>query len=237
MVLKIENLSKRFENDTTFTVQELNLEIQGEEIFTLLGANGAGKTTTFMLCLGYIQANNGRVLINGYDIEKEPLKAKKYVAYVSENVMVYDNFTAIQNLKFFAHLCGKYPTVDKCKTLLEKVGLREVTNKWARSFSKGMRQRLGIAISLIKDAKIIFLDEPTSGLDPEGAKEFLLILQKLRQEGKAIFMASHDIFRAKEISDRIGIMVKGRLVNVLNKSEIKDKNLEEIYLKYIETMG
>ncbi len=233
-MLKIENLTKRYDNGV-LAVNHMNLEINGGEIFALLGANGAGKTSTMMLILGFTPPTEGTAFINGIDICKDPLKAKQHIAYVSENVRLYGNFTAIQNIRFFTGLMnGKKPTEDEIADVLKSVGLQE--EAWTRrvkGFSKGMRQRLGIATAILKDTEVILLDEPTSGLDPKGGKEFLRNLNALREKGKAILMSTHDIFRARDIADRIGIMNKGIIRTIITRDEFKKYDLEELYIKHV----
>ncbi|HOO56687.1 MAG TPA: ABC transporter ATP-binding protein [bacterium] len=233
VLLKCSELTKVYDNQV-LAVDHLELEIRSREIFCMLGANGAGKTSTLMLILGFSDPTDGKVEICGIDVNKDPLGAKKRVAYVSENVMLYGNFTARQNLDFFTKLAGKKATDEDYKRVLLRTGLAEEAHKRkVKGFSKGMRQRLGIAIAIMKDAELILLDEPTSGLDPKGGMEFLKILDELRQEGKGILMTTHDIFRAKEIADRVGIMSGGNLVRVLGKDEVESENLETLYLQYI----
>jgi len=234
-MLEIRNLTKVYDNEIR-AVNNLNLTVNTGEIFVMLGANGAGKTTTIDLILGFIEPTEGTALINDIDVVKNPLEAKKYVAYVSENVMLYGNFTARQNLDFFTKLGGnKKATKEDYDTAMRRVGLpEEAFKRRVKSFSKGMRQRLGIAIAIMKDAKLVLLDEPTSGLDPRGGAEFLDLLKVLKAEGKAIFMSTHDIFRAKQIADRLGIMTNGNLATVLAREEIEKANLEELYLHYVE---
>ena len=163
------------------------------------------------------------------------MEAKKHLAYVSENVELYRNFTARQNLEFFTKLGGKKKvTRDELDATLSRVGLPEESFKRrVKTFSKGMRQRLGIAIAIMKGADAVLLDEPTSGLDPKGGADFLNLLRELKSEGKAIFMSTHDIFRAKEIADRIGILVQGSLVRELSRQEIETEDLEALYLRYV----
>lgn len=236
-MLEIKNLTKVYENGVK-AVNNLNLTVNAGEIFVVLGANGAGKTTTIDLVLGFIEPTEGTALINGIDVVKNPLEAKKYVAYVSENVMLYGNFTARQNLDFFTKLGGnKKATKADYDAVMSRVGLpEEAFKRRVKHFSKGMRQRLGIAIAIMKDAKLVLLDEPTSGLDPKGGNDFLELLRGLKAEEKAILMSSHDIFRAKQIADRLGIMTKGNLVGVLNREEIEKADLEKIYLEYVEAV-
>jgi ABC-2 type transport system ATP-binding protein len=232
-MLEIIDLSKHY--GEVKAVQNLDLTIQPGEIFTMLGANGAGKTTTLMVALGFTEPTTGTVKICGIDVTKEPLKAKKHVAYVSENVMLYGNFTARQNLDFFTKLGGRKDATDAdYEHVMERVGLqKDAFNRRVKGFSKGMRQKLGIAIAIMKDAEVILLDEPTSGLDPKSGAEFLKLLAELRGENKAIWMTTHDIFRAKEIADRLGIMVEGRMVKEMTQEELGQEDLEKLYVAYV----
>lgn len=232
-MLEIENLSKHYGD--VKAVQDLNLTIEPGEIFCMLGANGAGKTTTLMVALGFTEPTAGTVRICGIDVTQDPLEAKRHVAYVSENVMLYGNFTARQNLDFFTKLGGKKDASDAdYAQVLGRVGLQEdAFNRRVKGFSKGMRQKLGIAIAIMKDARVILLDEPTSGLDPKSGVEFLQLLEDLRTEGKAIWMTTHDIFRAKGIADRVGIMVSGHLVQLLTRGELEQQDLEALYVQYV----
>ena len=232
-MLEIEELEKHYGD--VQAIQKLSLTIEPGEIFCMLGANGAGKTTTLMVSLGFTEPTAGSVKICGIDVAKDPLEAKKHVAYVSENVMLYGNFTAQQNLDFFTKLGGvKDATNQVYEQVLARVGLQQdAFNRRVKGFSKGMRQKLGIAIAIMKDAEVILLDEPTSGLDPKSGAEFLQLLAELRAEGKAIWMTTHDIFRAKEIADRVGIMVAGRLVQLLTREELQQQDLESLYVQYV----
>jgi len=236
-MLQAIDLSKRYE-DGILALDGVNLEIKEGEVFCLLGANGAGKTTAINLFLNFIEPSGGQVLINGVDATKDPLEAKKYVSYVSENVMLYGNFSARQNLDFFAKLGGKTNLgKEEYYMHMREVGLQEVAfEKKLKTFSKGMRQKVGLTIAIIKDAPNILLDEPTSGLDPKAASELMLLLQKLKNQGKSILMCTHDIFRAKAIADRVGIMKEGRLVMVRTREEFLDDDLERIYMDYMQEM-
>ena len=233
-MLETRDLTKVYDN-TILAVNELNLKIEPGEIYVILGANGAGKSTTISMLLNFIDPTSGTALVNDIEIPKFPLEAKKHLAYVSENVELYRNFTARQNLEFFTKLGGKKKvTRDELDATLARVGLPEESFKRrVKTFSKGMRQRLGIAIAIMKGADAVLLDEPTSGLDPKGGADFLNLLRELRSERKAIFMSTHDIFRAKEIADRIGILVQGSLVRELSRQEIESEDLEALYLRYV----
>jgi len=232
-MLEVLEMTKRY--DEVLAVDNLSLTIPPGEVFTMLGANGAGKTTTLMVALGFTEPDAGTVKICGIDVTKDPLEAKKHVAYVSENVMLYGNFTARQNLDFFTKLGGrKNVSDDEYREVMARVGLpADAFRRRLKGFSKGMRQKLGIAIAIMKDAEVILLDEPTSGLDPKSGAEFLELLAQLRTENKTIWMTTHDIFRAKAIADRVGIMVEGRLVKVLTRDELEHEDLEQLYVRYV----
>lgn len=233
VLLKCRNLTKIYEN-SVLAVDHLDLEIRAGEIFCMLGANGAGKTSTLMLILGFSDPTEGSVEICGIDVNKKPLEAKKHVAYVSENVLVYGNFTARQNMEFFTRLSGRKASDEEIKDVLLLTGLAEEAHRRrVKGFSKGMRQRLGIAIAMMKHAELILMDEPTSGLDPKGGMEFLKLCDGMRSEGRGILMTTHDIFRAKEIADRVGIMSSGSLVRILEREEVENENLESLYMNYI----
>ena len=233
-MLEAVDLTKRYE-DGKLALDGLNLLIGKGELFCLLGANGAGKTTTINLFLNFIEPTAGRALINGIDVTQSPIEAKKYVSYVAENVMLYGYFSARQNLEFFADLAGlKHLRKDDYYRAMTKAGLEpDAFEQRVKKFSKGMRQKLGICIAIIKDAPAILLDEPTSGLDPKSAAEFMALLCALRDEGRAILMSTHDIFRAREYADRIGIMKQGKLLDTLGRAQLEDRNLQQIYLEYM----
>ncbi len=235
-ILKADDLSKRYE-DGVLALDHLNLEVRAGEVYCLLGANGAGKTTTINLFLNFIPPTTGTCFINGIDVTKDPLEAKKHVAFVSENVMLYGNFTARQNLDFFAKLGGRTELArGDYYQVMRRVSLQEKAfDQRVKNFSKGMRQKLGISIAIIKNAPAILLDEPTSGLDPKAATEFLEIMDELKTEGKAILMSTHDIFRAKEIGDRVGIMKEGRLVMERTRQELQYEDLVKIYIDYMKS--
>jgi len=235
-MLKAEDLSKRYE-DGVLALDHLNLDVRPGEVYCLLGANGAGKTTAINLFLNFIPPTTGTCTINGIDVNRDPLEAKKHVAFVSENVMLYGNFTARQNLDFFAKLGGKPDlTKEDYYRVMRRVSLQEKAfEQRLKTFSKGMRQKLGISIAIIKDAPAILLDEPTSGLDPKAAEEFQEILAELKNEGKAILMSTHDIFRAKEIGDRVGIMKEGRLVMERTRKDLQYEDLVKIYIDYMRS--
>ena len=233
-MIEAVNLTKRYE-DGILALDALNLNVKPGEIYCLLGANGAGKTTTINIFLDFIRPTSGEALLNGTDVTRNPLEAKKHVSYLPENVMLYPNFTARQNLDFFAHLGGRRSLgKEEYYSVLREAGLPEKAfEQKIRELSKGMRQKVGIAIAIVKNAPALFLDEPTSGLDPKAGAEFLEILLELRGKGKAILMSTHDIFRAKDVADCVGIMKEGRKVLERTREELQTENLERLYLDYM----
>ena len=233
-VLEARELTKIYD-DNVKALDSLNLSVESGQIYSLLGGNGAGKTTTMNLFLNFIEPTSGKAYVNGVACHEEPLKAKEFLAFVSENVQLYSQFTAIQNLDFFSKIGGNthYSDSDYESALL-RVGLqKEAHHRKLSDFSKGMRQKCGIAIAILKNTPAILLDEPTSGLDPKAGKELTKLLVELRDEGKAILMSTHDIFRAKEISDVVGIMNQGRLVMQKTADDLKGENLESLYLHFM----
>jgi len=234
-MIEAKDLTMRYE-DGLLALDHLNLKVEPGEIFCMFGANGAGKTTTINLFLGFITPTEGTALIEGIDVVKEPLKSKEYVSFVSENVMLYDNFTAYQNLDYFSKLAGKRNlTKADYAEAMKQVGLqKEAFDMRTKNFSKGMRQKLGIAVAILKDAPNLILDEPTSGLDPRSGQEFLELIIELKDKGKSIFISSHDIFRAKYIADRVGFMMQGKLVMMKSEKELKGEDLNKLYIEYMQ---
>jgi ABC-2 type transport system ATP-binding protein len=234
-MLETINLTKTYE-DGRLAVDHLSFKVEPGEIFCMFGANGAGKTTTINLFLNFIPPTEGTALIEGIDVTKEPLRSKEFVSFVSENVMLYGNFTAIQNLDYFTKLSGKRGlTKADYAAVLRSVGLQEdAFDARSKTYSKGMRQKLGLAIAVIKDAPNIILDEPTSGLDPKSGQEFLNLLMNMRDKGKSVFMSTHDIFRAKLIADRVGFMKNGRMGMLKTRKELEGEDLTELYIQYMD---
>ncbi len=227
------NLSKKYGEQTA--LDKLNLNIKAGDIYCLLGANGAGKTTTINLLLGFIEPSSGTAFINQLNVHENIKATKRFLAYIPENLMLYPSLTAMENLEYFSGIAGKKLANEQLKGFLEESGLQtEAFGKRISSFSKGMRQKVGIAIALAKDAKVLLLDEPTSGLDPKASNEFGMLLQKLRNKGVATLMATHDLFRAKEVATHIGIMKDGQLKQELIAADISLQQLEQAYLNTMD---
>ncbi len=173
-------------------------------------------------------------MVDGLDVALHPLETKRALAYIPETVMLYGNLTGLENLTYFARLGGHVYSHDELLAFLARVGLPDgAVTKRVATYSKGMRQKVGVAIALAKQAKALLLDEPTSGLDPKASNEFSALLLQLKEEGAAILMATHDLFRAKETGTRIGIMREGRLVQELSTGEVSHADLERIYLDHM----
>ena len=231
-MLTAENLTKKYGDQ--IALNSLNLTIKKGEIFALLGQNGAGKTTTINLFLGFIQPTSGELFINDISVTQDPEETKKHIAYIPETVMLYPNLTGIENLKFFSSLAGFKYSKGELTYFLNKAGLQAAAHDQnLGGYSKGMRQKVGIAIAVAKQAKVLLLDEPTSGLDPKASNEFSQILKELSADGTAILMATHDIFRAREVATHIGIMKQGNLVTIIEAEKISANELEDLYLQTV----
>lgn len=232
MILEAVNLTKTYQEYTA--LRQLNLGIAAGEVFCLLGQNGAGKTTTINLFLGFITASAGKALIKGEVVKRDEMTTKRMIAYIPEVVQLYGNLSGVENLDYFSRLAGFTYTRQNLQAFLTKAGLQEeAQDKRLHTYSKGMRQKVGIAIALSKNAEVIFMDEPTSGLDPKATAEFTSICKELALDGKTIFMATHDIFNAVNVGTRIGIMKQGRLVHTVSTKGISANELQQLYLETI----
>ena len=213
----------------------LDLTVGAGEVFCLLGANGAGKTTTIQLFLGFIEPTAGMARIAGLEVAKQPVETKRHIAYIPENVMLYPNLTGLENLAFFSRLAQVSDLSETTlRATLARAGLQaEAADRRVGTYSKGMRQKVGIAMAMAKGARALLLDEPTSGLDPKGSNEFSTLLETMRDDGVAILMATHDIFRSKEVGSRVGIMKHGTLMATLDTKDFSAADLERIYLEHM----
>lgn len=220
-IISLNQVTKVY--DEQKAVDELSLSIQEGEIFGLLGPNGAGKSTTILMMLGLIEPTSGSIQINGIDPVREPIEVKKRVGYLPDHPGFYPQMTGFENLLYTASLNGysKQKAVKLATELLEQVGLKEAANKKTGKYSRGMKQRLGIADVLIKEPEIIILDEPTLGIDPEGVRELLDFIHQLNQErGITILLSSHQLHQVQKICDRVGIFVKGKLLALGNMEQL-----------------
>ncbi|CAL2108316.1 ABC transporter ATP-binding protein [Tenacibaculum sp. 190524A02b] len=228
-MITTKNITKKYGDFTA--VNNLSLQVNQGEILCLLGANGAGKSTTINMLLNFTQPTSGTAEINGLNVANNPIKTKSSLTYIPENLMLYPTLTAVENLDYFTKLSGKKFDKTELKLYLSEADLQvEAHDKRVKTFSKGMRQKVGIALAIAKDSSVLLLDEPTSGLDPKSSNDFIELLTKMKNNNVAILMATHDLFRAKEVSTHIGIMRKGSLQSYSNASDLSLKELENIYL-------
>lgn len=237
LVLETKNLTKHYGD--FIAVDNLNLAIKRGEVFGLLGPNGAGKTTTILMLLGLTEPTKGSVRVLGFDPVRQPLSVKARVGYMPDQVGFYDELTARENLIYIAKLNGipRDQIKSRVEAALERVHLTPVIDKRAGTFSRGMRQRLGLADVLIKNPQLIIMDEPTQGLDPELAHEFLNLIQSLREEGTTILLASHLLHQVQVICDRVGLFSKGRMVLQGTVPELARKVLGGAYRVQIQADG
>ncbi len=235
-MLEAKQLTKRFGG--TAAVDQLDLVVGAGEIYALLGANGAGKTTTINLFLGFLTPDSGSASVDGIDVAARPLEARRRLAYIPEQVELYRNLSGLENLAYLSELAGHRYRETELLAFLERAGLGEgAARARVRGYSKGMRQKVGIAIALAKRARALLLDEPTSGLDPKASNEFSGLLTTLAQEGVAILMATHDLFRTKEVAHRVGILREGIKGVELETAAFGHTELEQIYLENVEAIA
>jgi len=228
IVLDAKNLTKLYNH--TKVVDSINLQIQEGEIFGFLGPNGAGKTTTILMALGLTEPTSGEINIFGYNSTREPLKVKKITSYLPENVGFYEDLTAQENLKYITRLNGipGKKADAKIEEVLKNVGLQDVTQVEVGKYSKGMKQRLGMAAVLVKEPKLAILDEPTTGIDPKGVEEILeLIVRMSREQNITVLLSSHLLYQVQKICTKIGIISQGRIVAQGTIEEIGKSLLKE----------
>jgi ABC-2 type transport system ATP-binding protein len=231
-VLQAIDLHKRYGD--VVALECLNLVVEPGEVCCLLGANGAGKTTTINLFLDFVPRSGGRALVCGLDVAEHPLETKARLAYIPEVVSLYPTLTGLENLRYFPRLAGVRVDDGLALELADRVGLaRDALRRPLRGYSKGMRQKLGLAIALARRAQVLLMDEPLSGLDPKAANEFTDLLRGVAAGGVAVLMTTHDLFRAREVATHIGIMARGRLVEHLRADAVDPARLESIYLAHM----
>ena len=212
VIVETKDLAKTYDGFTA--VDGLNLHIEEGEIFGFLGPNGAGKTTTILMLLGLTEPSSGTVQVCNHNPTREPLTVKHIVGYLPEKVGFYEDLTASQNLRYTAELNSlpKEIADERIENLLNTVGLSEVADQQVSKFSRGMKQRLGIADIWIKEPKLAFLDEPTTGIDPEGIEDVLGLIATMARKGITVIFCSHQLHLVQRVCTRIGILDKGHLV-------------------------
>ena len=228
-MLAIEDLHKSFGSNQA--LGGLEFSVASGDVYALLGPNGAGKTTTINTCLGFIRPDRGRVEIGGTDPVTDPASARSMLAYIPESVTLYGALTGLENLDYFSEMAGKRYSRENLAAYLARAGLPgEAMNRQVKTYSKGMRQKVGVAIALAKEARLLLLDEPTSGLDPRASHEFSTLLEELSSDGMAILMATHDLFRARDTASHIGIMCDGVLRAEMRAEDTTPDDIERVYL-------
>ena len=231
-MISLKNITKSFGDFEA--VKNLSIEINEGEIYGLLGSNGAGKSTTINILLGFLEPDRGEAFIDDIDVTTNVDSVRRKIGYISENVNLYPYLTGIENLNYFCKIAGEDYNDEALSKILNDCGLdSDAINKKVGSYSKGMRQKVGIAIAFAKKAKVLLLDEPASGLDPLASTELSSTLKSLAKKGTAVLMASHDIFRVRETCDRIGILKNGSLIDQMDTSKVTTNELEKIYIDYM----
>lgn len=226
--IDVRGLTKRY--DGRAAVDALDLQVHGGEVYALLGPNGAGKSTTIACLLGFVAADAGTIRLACSDLPPAEA-AVAHAAYIAENVALYERLTGVENVEFFMRLQGRDPKRAEIEALLGRAGLgEEAWRRQAHTYSKGMRQKVGIVMALAKEARVLVLDEPTSGLDPQASVEFGHLLRDLADSGVAVLMATHDLFRVQETADRCGMLVAGKRVGEWTLGELDAGELERHYL-------
>ncbi|NPA91498.1 MAG: ABC transporter ATP-binding protein [Chloroflexi bacterium] len=236
-VIETRGLTKEY--DGTVAVRDLNLRVRKGEVFGVLGPNGSGKTTTILMLLGLTDPTAGEMRVLGFDPMRQPLSVKARVGYLPDQVGFYDELTARENLIYIAKLNGiprkeAYRRIDEA---LAQMGLADVADRPVATFSRGMRQRLGLAEILIKRPQLVILDEPTQGLDPQAAREFLDIIRDLRSHGISVLLASHLLYQVQAVCDRVGLFHKGRMVLEGTVQELARQILGGGYRVQVEAEG
>lgn len=223
-IIELADLTKKYGGHTV--VDKLNLTITKGEVFGLLGPNGAGKSTTILMMMGLTDPDSGSVRVCDIDSTTHPIDVKKWVGYLPEDVGFYDDYSGLENLVYTARLNGysRKEALQKAEQLLKKVGLTEHAEKKAGKYSRGMRQRLGLADVLIKNPRVIILDEPTLGIDPTGIKEFLeLIVELSKEEGITVLFSSHLLHQVQQVCHRVGLFISGKLLAVGDINSLSKK--------------
>ena len=236
-VVETRGLTKHYNGFVA--VDNLNLRVREGEVFGILGPNGSGKTTTILMLLGLTEPTAGEVRVLGFDPVRQPLSVKARVGYMPDQVGFYEELTARENLIYIAKLNGipraeAYRRIDEA---LDRVGLTDVADRPVATFSRGMKQRLGVADLLIKQPRLVILDEPTQGLDPAGAHEFLDLIRSLKKEGISVLLASHLLHQVQAVCDRVGLFHRGKMVLEGTVQELAQQVLGGGYRVYVEADG
>jgi ABC-2 type transport system ATP-binding protein len=236
-IIAAEGITKRY--GKTVAVDNISFSIRKGEVFGLLGPNGAGKTTTILMMLGLTDISSGKVSVLGFDPMRAPLQVKRRVGYLPDSVGFYDHLTAAENLSYTAKLMGLSlkERALRIADALMRVRLAEVAHKRVATFSRGMRQRLGLAEIIVKRAEIAILDEPTSGLDPQATLEFLELIGELRRGGTSVLLSSHLLDQVQRVCDRVALFDSGRIIMSGTVAELAVQVLGAGFIVDVEAEG
>ncbi|MEM7307691.1 MAG: ABC transporter ATP-binding protein [Planctomycetota bacterium] len=212
----------------------LQLSVREGCVYGLLGPNGAGKSTTIHLITGLLRPTSGRITVGGVDAVADPSGARALLAYVPESVALYPHLSGVENLELFTRLAGRRLDADESVACLGRAGLQaDAHHRRVATYSKGMRQKVGLAIALAKEARALVLDEPSSGLDPSASHDLAQRVRELAASGVAVLMATHDLFRARETCDSVGLLVRGSLRAEWDADQVRERDLEAAYLEVV----
>lgn len=231
--LEANGVTVAYQPQSTPVLRDLSLRVARGEIYALLGGNGAGKSTTMNTFLGFTTPGAGSVRVCGIDVALDPLAARGQLAYVPENVALYDHLDAIENIEYFLRLAGSTWGAATIDEALDAVSLDPAARRRRLGgYSKGMRQKVAIALAVARQVPVLLLDEPTTGLDPQATSEFNALLQVLRARGSAIFMVTHDLLGAAEVADRIGFLERGHISHEVAASGTERYDVRDLYRRY-----
>lgn len=232
-MIDLENISKQFAGRQV--LRNLNLHIPEGQIFGLLGSNGAGKSTTLNILLGFLKPDSGKVGVGGFDPIAAASEARRLIAYIPENVALYPELSGAENLEYLTSLSGRRLPSDRLHSILHRVGIaRADAARRVSEYSKGMRQRIALALALARKARVLLLDEPTSGLDPEAVSQLALILRELCSEGASVLLTTHDLWHLSLDTDQVGILHNGCMDAQFTASEMTAQQIADVYLQTLQ---
>jgi ABC-type multidrug transport system ATPase subunit len=230
--IQAEGLKKSFGNFDALC--GVDLHVKRGEFMTLFGPNGAGKTTLIKLLATLTSPTSGTLSVYGYDVRKDVNNIRSVIGVISHDPYLYDNLSAFENIKFFGTLYGLDDVDNRARSVIKQVGLERRMNDLVRTFSRGMKQRLTVARAIVHEPKILLLDEPYTGLDQHGAQIFGEMLSNLKSQRRTILMTTHNIDEGLDLSDRIGILAKGKIVLDCSKTEIQRSGFKDLYISKVE---
>lgn len=231
--ISVDNLSVSRGGDSV--LQNISFSVPKGSVYALLGGNGAGKSTTLLTLLGFLKADGGAVSVLGHDVSADTAKVRESLAYLPEAATLYPHLTAYENLDYFLDLAGSKVSRDALDATLDRVALQpDARHRRMESYSKGMRQKVAIALAILRDTPVLLLDEPTSGLDPIAIDEFNALVRNLADEGRTILMVTHDVYGACQVADRIGLLRRGHMVGTFEAENDQKIDTETVHAAFSE---